>query len=319
MTGREDFSPVRTLTVDSEHSGRRLDNLLGSLLTGLPVGRIYSMIRRGEVRLNGRRCRAHSRVAEGDRLRLPPVRLGGGDAPGAPQTRRSEALSGRILHRDRSLIVLDKPAGLAVHGGSNQGAGGVIERLRAELGEDTLQLVHRLDRDTSGVLLIARRHSALRRWHDLLRSRRVRKTYRLLVHGDWPDSRRRVEQPLRRGVDLSGDVQVSPAGAPAVSEFELISRYASGYSELLARPRTGRTHQLRVHATSAGCPIVGDARYGDAELNRRSRRALGLRRMFLHAESIAATVDGERTEFSAPLPDELRDCLKRLQKRDAGQ
>lgn len=303
-------SPVRYVTLSEEHHGQRLDKVLGRLLTGVPRSRIFRLIRRGEVRVNGHRATPELRLTRGDRLRLPPVRE---IAPGTPATvpvgllRRVES---SILHSDERLLVLDKPAGVAVHGGSGLSFG-VIEALRASRPHEQLELVHRLDRDTSGLLLVARRHSALRALHALLREGAMQKKYLTLVEGYWPQRRRQIEAPLRTDLRRGGErtVKVARGGKEAKTEFVPLQHYARYASLLEATLHTGRTHQIRVHAAHAGHPVAGDHKYGDAPFNQ-ELAGFGLSRMFLHAHSIAFQwPDGSSQSFSAPLPEDLRRLL----------
>ena len=303
-------SPVRYVTVSGEQHGQRLDKVLARLLSGVPRSRIFRLIRRGEVRVNGHRAAPEQRLNGGDRLRLPPVRE---ITPGAPPTvpaaliRRVEA---SIVHSDERLLVLDKPAGVAVHGGSGLSFG-VIEALRASRPREQLELVHRLDRDTSGILLIARRHSALRTLHALLRAGAMQKKYLTLVAGYWPQRRRQVDAPLRTDLRSGGErtVKVARGGKEAKTEFVPLQHYARYASLLEATLHTGRTHQIRVHAAHAGHAVAGDQKYGDTRFNAQLAE-LGLSRMFLHAHSIAFQwPDGLPQSFNAPLPEDLQRLL----------
>ncbi|HEY7930370.1 MAG TPA: RluA family pseudouridine synthase, partial [Steroidobacteraceae bacterium] len=261
------------------------------------------------------------RLAAGDRVRVPPVRMqeagvgstgGAGAAVPAALMRRLEA---SILHSDERLLVLDKPSGIAVHGGSGLSFG-VIEALRASRPTETLELIHRLDRDTSGVLLVARRRSALRTLHALLREGAVRKSYLALVAGKWRQGRQNIDAPLRTDLRVGGERTVrvdARTGKESLTEFRLLERYGDRASLIEAILHTGRTHQIRVHAAHAGHPVIGDEKYGDAAVNAQLRQ-LGLRRMFLHAHSCAFTwpESGVEQSFNAPLPTELRQVLDRL-------
>ena len=336
----ESRSPVRQVAIGAEEQGQRLDKLVGRLLPGVPRSRVFRLIRRGEVRVNGRRASPEQRLAAGDRLRLPPVLLLPGQRSDAPQAdaaasgtagerapqlpasllRRVEA---SILHADERLLVLDKPAGIAVHGGSGLSFG-IIEALRASRPDETLELVHRLDRDTSGLLMVARRRSALRILHALLREGAVRKSYLTLVAGRWRADRQHIDAPLRTDLRVGGERTVrvdARQGKAAVTEFRVLERYGDSASLIEVVLHTGRTHQIRVHAAHAGHPVVGDEKYGDAEANARLR-ALGLRRMFLHAHSCSFTwpESGVEQSFNAPLPADLRQVLDQLvAQRPAGR
>jgi 23S rRNA pseudouridine955/2504/2580 synthase len=299
---------VRKIRIDSEHAGQRIDNFLRRELPGLPKGRLYRILRRGEVRVNGGRVRAEYKLQEGDEVRVPPARIRGtSDAP-------SEALSARILERvvyeDKRLIVVDKPGGVAVHGGSGI-SHGVIELLRNARPElRDLSLVHRLDRETSGCLVLAKRRSALRELHAKFRDGLVEKNYLALVLGDWQLGEQLIDKPLlvqhRKGGERH--VIVSDGGKSAQTRVRL-SRTFGKYSLLQCAPLTGRTHQIRVHLQSAGFPLLGDDRYGDEEANRIAR-GYGLKRLFLHAQSIAFLDDsGNDLHFTAPLAEDLEQFL----------
>ncbi len=318
---------VRHETIGSEDAGSRVDRVLARLLPGVPRTRLFRLLRKGEVRLNGRRASGELRVAEGDVLRIPPVSV---EAPlpaddAAP--RASARLSGRIeeaiIHEDERLLVVNKPSGVAVHGGSGVSAG-VIEALRASRPGETLELVHRLDRDTSGCLLVARRRSTLRNMHALLREHTADgqgsfdKRYLVLVRGKWELGKKRIEVPLATHTRVGGErtVMVAANGKPAASEFSVVQFFGNLATLLEVRLLTGRTHQIRVHAAYAGHPVAGDEKYGDAAFNRQLQD-FSLRRLFLHAHSVSFE-DPERrvTEsVSAPLPDELRTVVDALTAR----
>lgn len=297
-------SVVRKVTIDGEQAGQRIDNFLRRELPGLPKSRLYRILRRGEVRVNGGRVKAEYRLQAGDEVRIPPARLR--PDSGAPPSSQVRDLERRIIFEDQRLLVINKPSGVAVHGGSGV-SHGVIEALRA-LRPDIrdLSLAHRLDRDTSGVLVLAKRRSTLRELHRLFREGEVEKNYLALVAGDWQHGEVSIDAPLLVKNRRSGErhVVVSPAGKPAATLIGLARRY--GVASLVqCRPQTGRTHQIRVHAAHAGHPIIGDDRYGDAEQNELFAAA-GLRRLFLHAQSIAFPDEhGNERHFTAPLSDEL--------------
>jgi 23S rRNA pseudouridine955/2504/2580 synthase len=301
------------LVVDTHADGQRIDNFLFTRLKGVPKSRIYRILRTGEVRVNRGRIRQDYRLKEGDVVRVPPLRRAEEQAAPRPDTRALEVLRARVLFEDRSLLVLDKPAGLAVHGGSGLSYG-VIEALRALRPEAPfLELVHRLDRETSGCLVVAKRRPALRALHALLREGEVTKTYLALVRGDLV-SPIEVRASLRKNVLQSGErvVRASEEGKAALTRIEPLAR-AGTVTLVRATPQTGRTHQIRVHAAEAGHPIAGDAKYGDPELDR-TLRPMGLRRLFLHAQSLrfAHPEGGEPVEVVAPLPAELRTVLTAL-------
>ncbi len=305
---------VRRVTVDADEAGRRLDNFLLGRLKGVPRSRVYRLIRSGEVRVNAGRARADQRLAAGDEVRIPPVRVSAREA----LVRRGQRpaldwLEAHVLYEDEDLLVLDKPAGLAVHGGSGVSLG-AIELLRAARPQAAvLELAHRLDRETSGCLLVAKRRSALRKLHEQFRAGDVEKHYIALVLGAWPARVRRVSAPLlttsRRGGERH--VGVDAQGKESVTWFA-IARRLPGATLLDVRIDTGRTHQIRVHAAHAGHPVAGDRRYGPADQELAAR--CDLRRLFLHAGSLefASPRSGERIRVEAPLPADLQAVLERL-------
>jgi 23S rRNA pseudouridine955/2504/2580 synthase len=293
---------VRWIDVSEDEAGQRIDNYLIARLKGVPKSRIYRILRSGEVRINSRRVEASDRVAAGDRIRIPPVRVAerGSSIP-APHFRMP------ILLEDEWLVAIDKPAGLAVHGGSGV-AHGVIESLRSMRPDARfLELVHRLDRDTSGVLLVAKKRSALTALHDMLRERDIDKRYLVGVAGRFRNELQRVRLALakRDAPDGGKRVSVSEEGQSAETVFRRLSRGAKA-SLLEAELLTGRTHQIRVHLAHLGHAVLGDDKYGDFELNRALRKE-GLRRMFLHAASIAFRHPGtgEPVTIASPLPADL--------------
>ena len=271
-------SAVRHVAIDAQEQGQRLDKVLGRLLPGVPRSRLFRLIRRGEVRVNGRRASPEQRLTAGDSLRLPPVREVAPDAPRRVPTGMIEAIEHAIIHEDERLLVLDKPGGIAVHGGSGLSFG-VIEALRASRPQQTLELAHRLDRDTSGLLLVAKRSSALRALHALLRDGAVQKSYLALVAGHWNLGHKRIDAPLRTDLRVGGErtVKVDAHGKNALTEFKLIEHYGARASLIEAIIHTGRTHQIRVHAAYCGHPVAGDAKYGDAAFNRNPGAASGSR------------------------------------------
>ncbi len=307
---------VRKLVVAADDAGQRIDNFLAREWRGLPRSRIYRLLRKGEVRVNGGRVKADYRLCTGDELRLPPVTVQPAQ-PGRPDRALVDRLLGVVIYEDKRLLVVDKPSGVAVHGGSGISFG-VVEALRAGRPElKMLELVHRLDRETSGCLVLAKKRSALRELHALFRAGAVEKVYLALVAGDWQLGARTVDLPLavhrRRGGERHVQVDYE-AGKPSRTRFSV--QAACGSATLLrAEPQTGRTHQIRVHAAACGHPVAGDERYGDAAANARFAK-LGLRRLFLHAQSIAfADANGNERLFTAPLPDELDAVLARLGER----
>ena len=310
---------VKTLMVDEESAGQRLDNYLLRHLKGVPKTHVYRIIRTGEVRINKGRVNADTRVQTGDMVRLPPVRVATVDAsaPVAP---------GRefpVLMEDEQMMAIDKPAGVAVHGGSGVSFG-VIEQLRqARPGARMLELVHRLDRDTSGVLLVAKKRSALTRLQDQFRDRETGKTYLALVKGQWPSNKKVIDLPLQRYLIPNGvgegerRVRIAAkddANAQRAITLVRVSRLVGDYSLLEVTIKTGRTHQIRVHLASQGYPIVGDDKYGDFELNKRLA-AQGMKRMFLHAWRLQFVhpQTGRSETVEAVLPEELQNFIDHVQ------
>jgi 23S rRNA pseudouridine955/2504/2580 synthase len=304
---------VRKVLVDAEQAGQRIDNFLRRELPGVPKGRIYRILRRGEVRVNGGRVRAEYKLAEGDEVRVPPARIRSEGAP--PSDKFAAAVTERVLFEDKRLLVIDKPSGIAVHGGSGI-SHGVIELLRHGRPDlKDLSLVHRLDRETSGCLVLAKRRSALRELHQRFREGRVEKNYLALVVGDWQLGEQLIDEPLLVQNRQGGErhVIVSREGKPAQTRVQL-SRKHGKYSLLQCSPVTGRTHQIRVHLEHYDHPILGDERYGEGEENRLAKK-LGLHRLFLHAQSIAFPDNsGNELHFTSPLADDLEDFLQRLAK-----
>jgi 23S rRNA pseudouridine955/2504/2580 synthase len=302
--------------VGEDSAGQRLDNYLTKLLKGVPKSHIYRILRSGEVRINSRRAAPGYRVQTGDRLRLPPLRTAKPAPVRAP--RPVTRLQAEVLYEDEHLLAINKPAGVAVHGGSGISRG-VVEQLRLERPEARfLELVHRLDRETTGVLLLAKRRPALTELHRQLREGRVQKIYCALVKGRWREGKRSVAFPLHKYVSPTGErrVSVRQDGLAAHTVFHL-RRNWSGFSLLEAELKTGRTHQIRVHLAHLGFPIAGDDKYGDFALNRQLVKQ-GLKRMFLHASRVvfAHPHSGAAVKLEAPLPADLQDFLSTL---DAGE
>jgi 23S rRNA pseudouridine955/2504/2580 synthase len=307
-------SAVRQVAVDAGYAGQRLDNFLRRELPNVPKSHVYRVIRKGEVRVNGKRAKPETRLAEGDTVRVPPVRLEPEGTPRRLPHAIADQIRTAIIYEDRDLLVLDKPAGIAVHGGSGVSFG-VIEALRALRPEETLELAHRLDRDTSGCLLVARRPAALRTLHALLRDGDFDKRYLALVRGKWELGAKRIDAPLRTDIRVGGErtVKVNATGKEAISDFKPVQFFGKKASLVEVALRTGRTHQIRVHAAHAGYPIAGDEKYGAAEFNE-AMRGLGLERMFLHAHSVSFTwpETGKTVSVNAPLPTELAAVIDRL-------
>ncbi len=306
---------VRRLTIDDSADNQRLDNFLMARLKGVPKSRIYKLVRGGEVRINGGRVDAGYRLQLGDEVRIPPVRVAiPMITPATHLPQGGIRLLPGILYRDDALIALNKPAGMAVHGGSGISRG-VIEQMRLELPEcRTMELVHRLDRETSGVLLIALKRRALVGLHAAMRDGRIEKRYLTLVAGRWPNPLQHVKLPLHKRVTDEGEkrVTVRDEGQAAHTIFRRLQQF-DAFTLLEAELKTGRTHQIRVHASHLGFPIAGDDKYGDFELNKRLAKQ-GLKRMFLHAARLVFDhpVSGERLAIEAPLPDDLTRFLDTL-------
>jgi len=306
--------------VGEDAAGQRVDNYLTKLLKGVPKSHVYRILRSGEVRVNSGRVGPEYRLQPGDTLRIPPVRV----AQRAPRAMPPAAgrLDAHILYEDEALLVLNKPAGLAVHGGSGI-SHGVIEQLRhARPQSGFLELVHRLDRDTSGVLLLAKKRSALTALHEQLRTGRVQKFYLTLVRGQWHNVKQSVKLALNKYVLASGERRVSVGkdgeGMASHTVFRLKQSWGE-FSLLEAELKTGRTHQIRVHLAHLGYPIAGDDKYGDFALNKTLAKQ-GLKRMFLHAFKVIIEHprSGEEMMFEAPLPEELQSFLKHLDDQNTG-
>ena len=304
-------SAVEMRIITADQAGQRIDNFLMRHFRTVPRSRVYRLLRKGEVRVNRKRVDAEYRVAAGDEVRLPPVRIDAGDEPGRPSTSLLELMEGAIIFQDKHLLVLDKPAGVAVHGGSGMSYG-VIEALRASRPRETLELVHRLDRDTSGCLLVARDRPTLTSLHALIRNGGMHKTYLALVSGSWQLGTKRIDAPLATDNRQHGErhVRVAPAGKDSVSVFKPVQFFGSLATLMEVDIPTGRTHQIRVHAAFAGHPLLGDDKYGDRERNAELKQH-GLKRTFLHAQSVAFEWPGSGMPFhvSAPLPAELSAVL----------
>ncbi len=309
---------VRIVAISVDEAGQRIDNFLRTQLKGVPKSMIYRILRKGEVRVNKKRIKPEYKLAAGDEVRIPPVRVAEREEEAiSPKLERVASLTDAILYEDDYILVLNKPSGTAVHGGSGLSFG-VIEGLRALRPEARfLELVHRLDRDTSGILLVAKKRSALRSLHEQLREKGMQKDYLALVRGQWPSHLKSVQAPLLKNILQSGErvVRVSSEGKPSETRFKVEERYAQA-TLVKASPVTGRTHQIRVHTLHAGHPIAFDDRYGEREFDRQLA-ATGLRRLFLHAAALAFTHphSGDRMRLEAPLDDELKRCLAVLRQQ----
>ena len=310
---------ARTVTVPADRAGQRLDNFLLGQLKGAPRSLVYKLVRSGQVRVNGARAKAERKLDAGDEVRIPPVRLQMPDEDGKspPPKGLLAALEAAIVFEDARLLAISKPSGMASHGGSGVSFG-VIETLRALRPNESFELVHRLDRDTSGLMVIAKKRAALVELQALLREDHgagIEKRYLALLAGRMPDGIMSVDAPLHVGLRQGGErhVQVNSAGKPSLSHFRVLER-RGGQSYCEVRIETGRTHQIRVHAQHIGHPVAGDDKYGDAAANKRLREQVGLKRLFLHASTLDFALEGGKAPYalSAPLAPELLDVLDRL-------
>jgi 23S rRNA pseudouridine955/2504/2580 synthase len=304
----KDLSNAASVEVDSSSEGQRVDNFLMRVCKGVPRSHIYRVLRTGQVRVNSRRVDATYRLQPGDRVRVPPMRLARRTTKAAPP------LELPVVFEDDALLVVNKPAGTAVHGGSGVSFG-VIEQTRAARPQlKFLELAHRLDRETSGLLILAKKRSALTALHAALREGRVRKEYLTLVKGAWRNDKQRVDLPLKKFMTRSGErrVSVDREGRESQTVFRK-KRGLRDFTLLSAELLTGRTHQIRVHLTHLGFPIAGDDKYGDFELNRALAKR-GLKRMFLHAGDLefAHPLSGETMKLHSPLPEDLSRFLETL-------
>ena len=306
---------VQTVTIDENNDGQRLDNFLISRLRGVPRSWVYRVLRRGEVRVNKGRCKPSRRLQIGDVVRIPPLRLAE-RAVNTPPKELINKVNKSIIYEDNLLLIVNKLSGVAVHGGSGL-THGVIEILRAARPDaDFLELAHRLDRETSGCLMLAKKRSALRRLQELQRDGMIEKRYLALLAGKTRKGRWRVDFPLKKNTLQGGEriVRVDPEGKPAATVFRKLEQFGDAML-VEAELETGRTHQIRVHAAANGNPLLGDEKYGDAELNRKFR-AVGLRRLFLHAKSLSFDWPGFQGGFQihATLPTELQSVVETLRK-----
>lgn len=307
-------SGVQLLEVAPDLAGQRIDNFLLARLKGVPKTLIYRILRKGEVRVNKGRIKPEYKLQAGDIVRVPPLRLPERDEPVPLAQGLLERLEAAIVYEDKALIVLNKPAGIAVHGGSGLNYG-VIEAFR-QLRPDAkdIELVHRLDRDTSGLLMIAKKRSMLRHLHEALRGDGVDKRYMALVRGSWPTAKKKISAPLLKSNLRSGErmVEVNPEGKEALTLFRVLRRFGEFATLVEASPITGRTHQIRVHVQHAGHSIAGDSKYGDDDFTREVRE-LGGKRLFLHAYALKVTLpEGQVLEVEAPVDEMWVRTLERL-------
>jgi len=307
-TSRDVPHGVRQVAIGPERDGQRIDNALATLLKGVPKSMIYRLLRTGQVRVNGKRAKPDTRLSDGDMLRIPPIRVAerpeGREAPDTLVSSVAET----VIFEDKHFLVIDKPSGIASHGGSGV-SHGAIELLRAARPHESLELVHRLDRDTSGVLVLAKSRAGLVGLQAAIRAGEVTKQYLCLMVGHPSKAKFDVNAPLRKSVLQGGErmVRVSEDGKPALTFFREMEQYP-GARLMQATLGTGRTHQIRVHAAHVGHPLAGDPKYGDREMNKRFRE-MGLQRLFLHAAHLSFELDGRLYSFSAPLPDDLKTFL----------
>lgn len=311
---------IQYLTVAIDHVGQRLDNYLLSRLKGLPKSRLYRIIRKGEVRVNKKRVQVDYRLKKEDVIRIPPLRLSAPNKKLFSNEKLSTLFEKSTIFEDKNFLAINKPSGIAVHGGSGIQLG-VIEILRSiRPKQKFLELVHRLDRDTSGCLLIAKKSGVLKELHELLRTGGIKKTYLALVVGHWPQSMKKIDVPLYKNQLQSGEriVRVHKEGKNCLTEFHSI-QFFSDATLIEATPITGRTHQIRVHAQYAKHPIIGDEKYGDKDANKKFR-ALGCKRLFLHASELVFQLPSLEQNFKlkAELPYDLNHCLKQLNVKNVG-
>lgn len=312
--GKSQHLSVQMVEITDAHEGQRIDNFLIKTLKGVPKSRIYRILRKGEVRVNKGRVKAEYRLGVGDTVRIPPIRISDQAIKLGVSKRLNKLLTASILFEDDRLLVINKPSGLAVHGGSgiNQGLIEALREMRPD--ERFLELVHRLDRDTSGCVMIAKKRSMLRYLHAQLRTGTIDKRYLALVEGRWPNRLKLVNAPLMKNNLRSGErmVNVDPEGKKSLTEFSVVERYDQ-CTLVEAKPITGRTHQIRVHALHAGHPLLGDDKYGNQAVYQRFK-SKGLQRLFLHAASLQVPMpeDEKPLLFSAELSPELQSVINTL-------
>lgn len=313
-------APIRTgvqhFEVTADEAGQRLDNYVHKRLGEIPRSKVYRVIRKGEVRVNGHRAGPDTRLQAHDKIRIPPVRVRPPEEIGRPSSDLQETIRKAIVYEDARLLVIDKPSGIAVHGGSGVSFG-VIEALRAARPDEHFELAHRLDRDTSGCLIVARNTATLRVVHALLREENTtfEKRYLALLKGPWDLGKKRIDAPLRTDTRVGGErtVRVDASGKPSLSEFRPVQFFGRRATLMEVGLLTGRTHQIRVHAQHAGHPVAGDEKYGDETYNE-EMRTVGLSRMFLHASSVSFEWPNGGGQFSVntPLPPELARVVDKL-------
>lgn len=312
---------VQWVTVDPDMAGQRLDNFLMARLRGVPRSIIYRIVRKGEVRINKGRVKPDARVQAGDVVRIPPMVQKAKAPAAAPGDRVQRVMEAAVVFENDELLLVNKPSGIAVHGGSGLSFG-LIEVLRASRPDARfLELVHRLDRDTSGLVMVAKKRSALKFLQDELRQKRIRKHYHALVAGDWANAMQKVSEPLQRYEMPNGErrVEVNSEGKASLTLFRVVSRF-EGYTLVEASPVTGRTHQIRVHAAWAGHPIAGDDKYMD-DASQKAFRAVGGQRLMLHARALELTLPGttDVRTFEAPYDEAFAATIETLARRTKGK
>ncbi len=308
------FASVTFHTVDGEYAGQRLDNFLIRLLKGVPKSRIYRLLRKGEVRVNKGRVKPDTRLNQGDVIRIAPIRVSTGESSGSPSSQFRKRLNQSIIFEDDALLIVNKPSGIAVHGGSGVSYG-VIEGLRADRPDcKYLELAHRLDRDTSGCLMLAKSRSALISIQQSMQNNLIKKSYQALVKGRWPKGKSVINAPLKKNTLSSGErmVRVDAQGKASATHFKVARNYMDA-TLLDVSLETGRTHQIRVHCQFSSQPIAGDSKYGDPVFNQ-YLRGFGLKRLFLHASSLKFKhpISGDLVDVQAELPNELNSVLDQL-------
>lgn len=311
------LNQVQFKTINEDHFEQRIDNYLLTLLKGVPKSHIYRILRKGEVRVNKKRVKAPYKLQVGDVVRIPPIKLPDKQEVELPNVKldKVQQLESAILYESDNIIVMNKPSGMAVHGGSGLSFG-VIEALRQLRPQARfLELVHRLDRDTSGCLLIAKKRSALRYLHEQLRDKKMHKKYVALVEGKWPKKIKLINAPLLKNTLKSGErvVKVDPQGKPSETRFAVREKFADT-TLVECSPITGRTHQIRVHTLYAGCPIIGDTKYSTESTCHEFNKKFGFARLFLHAESITfkESKDSKKLTINAPFDESMESLLTQL-------
>jgi 23S rRNA pseudouridine955/2504/2580 synthase len=313
-----EFDKVQFREIDEEHHGQRIDNYLFTQLKGVPKSRVYRILRKGEVRINKKRVKAEYKLQNGDNLRIPPIRVSPKDEPlDIGKLNKVQNLESSIIHETNQYILMNKPSGIAVHGGSGLSFG-LIEALRAlRPREKFLELVHRLDKDTSGCLLIAKRRTYLIHFQDQLRKRTMKKEYVAIVTGNWDNNNNRITVALKKNQPASGEryVTVDKDGKASETLFKCLKHF-KGFSLVKAMPKTGRTHQIRVHAKHAGSSLLGDAKYSEVSQDAELMKQLNIKTFLLHAQKLTFTTpeSDDAISFEAPLPQKMNQVIDYLSK-----